>query len=280
MRALRKNDSIGRGREASSAPRRRRLFWFAVGMVAVILALPIGARAQTTLTIAAAISLRDAMPKLVRHFSSKGYSVTVTYGASGKLRRQVEGGAPIDVVVFASAQHVDLLAQRGLLVDGSRRVIATNSLVLIGPKGSPPLTFETIERVPKGEMIAIGEPDSVPAGRYARDALIALGKWQDLQGRVVFGGHVAAVLQYARRGEVAAAVVYATDVAGVADVVVLDRAKGSWSPRVETVAAAVKGGNTRGAQAFLELVASDQGRAVLAAHGFGPPDTEVAEAKP
>jgi molybdate transport system substrate-binding protein len=240
------------------------------------------ARAASAFTIAAAVSLRAAMPEVVKEFEKQypAPAVTVTYGASGQLRQQVEAGGPIDVVVFASAEHVDLLAERGLIVAGTRRVVASNSLVLVGPAGAAPLTFATIDRLPAGEMLAIGEPRSVPAGHYAREALQALGKWETMRDRLVFGGHVAAVLQYARRGEAGAAIVYSTDVQGVDGVVVLDRASGAWAPQVETVAAAVKGGEVEKARVFLDLLASRRGSAIFAAHGFGAPAAEVAEKKP
>jgi molybdate transport system substrate-binding protein len=222
------------------------------------------------------------MPEMIEAFRREhgGGEVTVSYGASGKLRQQIEAGAPIDVAVFASAQQVDLLVERGDAVDGTRQVIATNSLVLIGPRGTAPLTFANIDSAAASEMIAIGEPDSVPAGHYARQALRGLGKWEALQGRLVYGGHVAAVLQYARRGEVAAAVVYSTDAQGVEDIVVLDRATGTWAPRVETVAVAVKGGDETRARALLAFLGSEKAREIFASHGFGPPGTELAEAAP
>lgn len=218
------------------------------------------------------MSLRNVLPPMVEAFrkSTGAGEITVTYGASGDLRKQVEGGAPIDAVVFASASDVDLLAERGQIA-GGKRVIASNSLVLIGPKGGAPLTFQTIDTVPAKEHIAIGDPKTVPAGRYAQQALEALGKWNAVQDRIVLGGHVAAVLQYARRGEVAAAVVYGTDVIGVEDVVVLDKASGDWAPRIETVAGVIQGGKEDAAGAFLDFLGTEAGRAIFAAHGFLPP---------
>jgi len=278
--------SLSKGQTA--AQRRRRvgaLPWrigTAIVAMFVTVAVAPGARAESGLTVAAAISLRDALPEFVTQFekANPGVPVTVTYGASGQLRQQVEAGAPIDVVVFASAEHVDLLAKRGLAVAGTRRVVATNSLVLIGPTGAAPLTFATVDRLPAGEMLATGEPQSVPAGHYAREALQALGKWEAMRGRLVFGGHVAAVLQYARRGEAGAAIVYSTDVQGVDGIVVLDRAAGAWAPQVETVAVVVKGGDVARGGAFLDLLASPRGSEIFAAHGFGAPAAEVAEKKP
>jgi molybdate transport system substrate-binding protein len=225
-------------------------------------------------TIAAAASLRAAMPELVRSFEAgrPGKHVVATFGASGDVKKQVEGGAPIDAVVLAAARPVDELAAKGIVDAASRRVLATNALILIGPRGGPPLTFATLDALPAGEHVAIGDPGAVPAGDYARSYLTALGKWDALQSKLVLGGDVAAVLAYARRGEVAAAVVYRTDARGVPDVVVLDEARGPAVPRAEVVAAVVHG--ARGAELaaqFLGFASSPAGQRVFADFGFGAP---------
>ncbi|HTJ80976.1 MAG TPA: molybdate ABC transporter substrate-binding protein, partial [Polyangiaceae bacterium] len=218
--------------------------------VGALLASTVGCRGseagETEVTIAAAASLRGSMPELVDRFHSKrpGVKVAVTYGASGDLQKQVEGGAPIDAVVFAARGPVDELVKKGLVDEGSVAVVAHNTLVLVGPKrrgpdAPPPLTFATLERIGEGDHVAIGDPGAVPAGRYAQTALERLGEWRALQGKIVFGGDVGAVLQYARRGEVVAAVVYATEARGVSDIEVLDVAKGEWAPRPEVVSGIV-----------------------------------------
>ncbi len=220
---------------------------------------------------AVASSLRHVMPELVRTFVEQDgeTEIVVTYGGSGTLREQVEAGAPIDAVIFAGGPPVDQLIEGGHADAKSRRIVATNRLVLIGPRGSAPIRFETIERVPAGEMIAIGDPISVPVGSYAAEAFRNLGKWEALQDRLVFGGRVAAVLAYARRGEVAAAVVYRTDARGLEDVVVLDEARGAWAPRPEVVAAVTNGGVAAArAHAFLDFLGSPRGREILERYGF------------
>jgi molybdate transport system substrate-binding protein len=226
------------------------------------------------ITLAAAASLRGVLPELSRVYqaSHPGTHVTATYGASGDLKKQVEGGAPVDAVLFAAARPVDELVAAGHVEAASRRVIATNTLVLIGPRGGKPVTFATLDTLPAGEHIAIGDPGAVPAGEYARAWLRSLGKWDALQGRLLLGGDVAAVLAYARRGEVAAAVVYRTEARGIADVVVLDEARGPGAPRPEVVAGVVHGARGAGeAGVFLGFVGSPEGQRVLADFGFGPP---------
>lgn len=224
--------------------------------------------------LATAASMRVVMPDLIAAYAAKDPDTKIlpTYGSSGELRKQVEGGAPIDGVLFASSKPVDDLIKIGKMDGGARRVIATNKLVLIGPKGAKPLTFATLGSIPQGEKLAIGDPGAVPAGQYARDVLQKKGVWDALQGRLVLGSDVAAVLAYARRGEVAGAIVYRTDALEVADVVVLDEATGDWSPRAEVVAGIVKGARgEEGARKFIAFAASPEGQKILASRGFGIP---------
>jgi len=220
-------------------------------------------RSEAPPMVAAAASLRNAMPALIEGF---GQPVAVTYGGSGTLRQQVEGGAPIDAVIFAAPDPVDDLISKGLADSSTRVRLATNDLVLITPSSSSAFTWNTLASLPPGEKLALGEPGAVPAGRYARLALIELGSWDGLQDRIVFAGDVGAVLAYARRGEVAVAAVYATDVRGIDDVVVVDRWTGS--PKPEIVGAAIR--EDARARAFLQYVASPAGAAILSQFGFGP----------
>ncbi|HJZ83944.1 MAG TPA: molybdate ABC transporter substrate-binding protein [Polyangia bacterium] len=236
----------------------------------VVAPAPSTRAAAREITLAAAASLRNVLPPLIKAYG--GPAPVVSYGSSGDLRKQVEGGAPIDGVLFASADPVDALIKAGLADPATRRVIATNQLVLIGPKGGRPLTFATLDKLPKGELLAVGEPNSVPVGQYARAALSKLGKWKALEGRMVFGGDVAAVLAYARRGEVAAAIVYRTDIRGIEDVVLLDQARGDWAPRTEIVVAVTRGGDSAaGARAFLTFLSTPVAQKILREHGFGAP---------
>lgn len=229
---------------------------------------------EPALSVGAAMSLRAVMPPLMEGFraANGGAELQGAYDASGSLRKKVEAGAPIDVLVSADAATIDALIQ-GDHVDGAtRRQVATNTLVLIGPKGAKPLTFASIEKLPAGEMLAIGEPGAVPAGRYAKEAFEKLGKWEALTGRIVFAGDVGAVLNYARRGEVAAAVVYRTEIRGLDDVVVLDQASGDWAPTARVVAGAVKGSHdAKRAAAFVEFLGSAPAQKTFADFGFGPP---------
>ena len=226
----------------------------------------------TEVTVAAATSLREVMPALVRAYEARypARHVSVTYGASGDLEKQVLGGAPIDAVLFAGARPVDALVAAGKVARESRRVLASNAIVLVGPRGGRPLTFATLPSLPANERLAIGDPRTVPAGEYAREYLTSLGEWDGLEDRLVLGSNVAAVLMYARRGEALAAVVYRTELRGMSDLVVLDEARGAGAPRPEVVGGTVKGGHAI-AEEFIRFVASADGTKILASFGFGEP---------
>jgi molybdate transport system substrate-binding protein len=253
----------------------KRLF---VATLAVGSVLAPGGRAasdpERAITLAAAASLRSVLPDLVKAFQdAQGRpAIQVSYGASDALRAQVEAGAPVDAVLFAAPKDVDSLIEKGLADRATRRVIATNRLVLVGPRDGPAVSFATLTSLPADARIAIGDPRSVPAGRYAKQALDALGSWDTLAPRFVLGADVSGVLAIVRRGEASAGIVYETDARGIAEVRVLDRAAGSWAPRVELVAAVVAGAAAAdGARRFLDFIVSQRGRAAFAERGFGPP---------
>ena len=247
--------------------------------LAGILILGLAACSETALdrpdlTLAAAASLRQVMPAAIDAFTAEtGWrSIEVTYGASGDLRRQVEGGAPIDLVVLASAEAVDALITDGFGDPESRRVVAGNRLALVGPPASSPLTFATLSRLPGDARLAVGDPRTVPAGQYARQALENLESWTDLEDRIVLGGHVASVLAYVRRGEVDAAIVYETDVDDLVDVEVWEVAAGDWAPDPQVVAA-VTNSDSKDAHRLLDFLTSAKGQQIFLTFGFDPPDS-------
>ena len=128
------------------------------------------------LAVGSATSLRAAMPKLIDAYESShpGHEVVATYAASGELKNQVLAGAPLDVLCLAGATPLDDLIKAGRVDPASRQVLASYNLVLVGKRGGPHLTFDTLlSALPPGERLAVGDPRTVPAGEYARDYLRA-----------------------------------------------------------------------------------------------------------
>jgi molybdate transport system substrate-binding protein len=166
------------------------------------------------LMVSAAASLSDAFKEIGRTFEAAkpGAKVVFNFTASGPLLQQIAHGAPVDVFASADQETMDRAAAQALIVRDTRVTIASNLLVLAVPisaaaipKSLKDLTGDAYRR------IAIGNPTSVPAGRYAREALDAAGMTDALQDKLIFGDSVRQVLAYVARGEVDAGFAYRTD---------------------------------------------------------------------
>jgi molybdate transport system substrate-binding protein len=236
----------------------------------------VSAQAQE-LTISAAVSLKEAFMELGRVFegAQKRTRLLFNFGASGGLARQIAGGAPVDVFASAGLKEMLELEQKGLVVPGSRVNFAGNEVVLITPAAGPfrPNTFSDLVRS-EIRKIAVGNPATVPAGRYAKQALKKLRLWEPLKDKLVFAENVRQVLDYVVRNEVDAGLVYATDaIAKSMELKIpVPAPEGSHSPIVYPLAA-VKGGERESlARAFIALVVSKEGQRILGRHGFKPPE--------
>ncbi len=245
------------------------------GLIAISLALGCQSKqAANEIVLGAATSMRHVFPRLIAEYEKNhpGEKIVATYGASGDVARQVQAGAGMDLVVFAGKAPLDKLVESGHVDAATVTIVGTNELVLVGSERSPKLTFATLDLLPANERLAIGDPKTVPVGQYAREALEHLFVWDKLQSRVVFGANVAAVLAYLEQGEVAAAIVYRTEIQNIKGVVMLDVAKGSWAPRPEIWAGVVvQSHNRRVAQEYANFLVSTDGKRILGEFGFGPP---------
>jgi molybdate transport system substrate-binding protein len=162
--------------------------------------------------VSAAASLTDALREIGTQFmrDNPGIHLRFNFGASGLLQRQIEQGAPVDVFASAGVKEMDALEKEHDLAAGTRRDFASNRLVLIAPKGSKLQDWSQLAG-PSVHRIAIAQPESVPAGRYARSTLEHRGLWDSVQARLVFGQNVRQVLTYVVNGDVDAGMVFATD---------------------------------------------------------------------
>lgn len=170
-----------------------------------------GAQAQQ-LTVSAASSLTDVFKQIAQRFEATHPSTTVRLntGGSGMLVQQIIAGAPVDVLVSADTDTVQRGIAQGVLDAATRVDIARNRLVLVTPLEGTINTAEALAQ-PQIKRIAVGKPASVPAGRYAQQALQAAKLWVALQPKLVYADNVRQALDYVARGEVQAALVYATD---------------------------------------------------------------------
>lgn len=223
------------------------------------------------MTISAAASLTNAFNELVGIFEKAhpGLKVNVNYAASNPLLRQIMAGAPVDVFASADQGTMDDAVKEKVVNPETRKNFAANDLVLIVPKnGKRPENLAALQDMGK---IAIGNPDSVPAGRYARAALEKVGLWDKLSPHFIQGASVRQVLDYVARGEVDAGFVYRTDAMQQKDNVELVMVVDGHDPVTYPIAVAETGSNPAAGQEFINFVLSPAGQEVLEKYGFSKP---------
>jgi molybdate transport system substrate-binding protein len=190
-------------------------------LLPALLPAPRPARAQgtATTTVFAAASLAEGLNALAATWAAQGHPAPrLVLAASSALARQIEQGAPADIFASADEAWMDHLQQRGLIATATRRTPLGNTLVLVAPATAPdPATPVAPDAIaarlgPRGRL-AVADPAHVPAGRYARDALQALGQWDTLEPRLARAENVRAALLLVERGEAPLGIVYATDAA-------------------------------------------------------------------
>lgn len=249
----------------------------------VVMAWFTGASAaeKRELLVSAAISLKEPLQQIGARFEHDHPDVKVAFnlGASGVLQQQIEQGAPVDVYVSAALKQMDGLEAKGLIVPESRHSLAMNAVVLVIPAASRshPLAFKDLTK-PEVKLIAIGNPQTVPAGEHARAILTSVGLWDTLQPRLILTANVRQTLAYVVRGEVDAGLVYATDAqsAGEAVRVVAVAPEGSHAP-VQYLIAVLKASQQPAlATVFVNLALGEVGQQILKAHGFLPSSKTVA----
>lgn len=229
------------------------------------------AKAQE-LTIAAAASLEKCLTQeLIPLFQEKFPNVTIqgTYDSSGKLQTQIEEGAEVDLFFSAAAKQMDALTESGLIEGETVKNLLENKIVLIVPTGEES-AYTSFEDIKNAEIIALGDPESVPAGQYAREALTNLNLWEEVSAKASFGTNVTEVLNWVSEGSAEAGIVYATDAAQKPDqvAVVAEAPKDSYKKAVYP-AGIVKGcKNQAAARSFLEFLQSDEAAAVFVKNGF------------
>lgn len=226
------------------------------------------------LTVSAASSLSNAFKELAPAFEARhpGTKLQFNFAASDALLAQIAKGAPVDVFASADAETMDKAQAQQLLAAGTRRNFVSNSLVLITPTDSP-LTLKTLADLarPEVQRVAMGKPEAVPAGRYAKGALEAAGQWPAVAPKAVFAINVRQALDYVARAEAQAGFVYATDAAVQQDKVKLAFTVPTDLPIRYPIAAVAGAPNPAGARQFLDFVVSPDAQSVLARHGFRKP---------
>jgi molybdate transport system substrate-binding protein len=225
-----------------------------------------------TILVAAAASLKNSYDKdLIPLFQQKYPWITVegTYDSSGKLQTQIEAGLAADVFMSAAPTQMNALVDKNLVSKESVKPLLENKIVLIKTAGSttPVTSFETITAA---TTIALGDPASVPAGQYAREAFTSLGIWDAALAKASLGTNVTEVLNWVGEGSAEVGVVYATDAASSSKVEIIAEAPaGSLAQKVVYPVGIVSvSTHQKEAQLFIDFLASEEGLSVFKKYGF------------
>ena len=240
---------------------------------AIAAALLAAAPAAADTLVFAAASTTNALTEVAELYRARaGAKVVCSFAASSALARHIEYGAPAAIYVSASREWMDYLADRGLIAPGSRGELVRNRLALVAPLDSqvraavgPGLALAAL--IGKGRL-ALADPDHVPAGIYARQALESLGLWVAAEGKLARLANVRVALALVERGEVPLAVVYRTDAVASAKVRLIGLFPADSHVPIVYSVGLVAEHTDAAARRFLEFLRGPEARAVLARHGF------------
>ena len=230
--------------------------------------------ADRPVLVFAAASLRTALTDVAADWeAATGTPVTLSFAGSSALARQIEAGAPADVFVSANVAWMDALAADGLIDPDTRRDVVTNRLVVIAHGDAAP--DQSITALPDrlgDHRMAVALVDAVPAGQYARQALMALGVWDALADRLAQTDNVRAALALVARGETPYGIVYATDAAAEPQVTAVADVPTDSHAAIVYPAAVVADSAHPQAAAFVDHLVTASAGVRFLAHGFGLPE--------
>lgn len=225
----------------------------------------------TEIMISAAASMKDSLTELQKTYATKKPEVklTLNFGASGTLQQQIEKGAPTDLFISAGKSQMEALEKKNLIIKDTKVNLLGNDLVLVTGKDNNKVTsLEDLTKATVGK-ISIGTPESVPAGKYAQEALKNLKLLDSLQPKFVLAKDVTQVLNYVETGNVDAGFVYRSDAQGSTKVkVVTVVPENSHSPIVYPAAVITATKNKQVTEDFLKFLQSSEAQQVFAKYGF------------
>lgn len=224
-----------------------------------------------TMLVAAAASLKSCFEdELIPMFEEKHPKIKVdaTYDSSGKLQTQIEEGADVDVFMPAAMKQINALDEKELIVKESIVNLLENKIVLIVPKDSDN-KITSFEEILKADTVAVGDPESVPAGQYAKEVFENLGMWDEVSSKSSLGTNVTEVLNWISEGSADAGVVYSTDAILNENVTIAAEApEGSVSPVIYPVGIVKSSTKQESAKLFVEFLSSEEALSVFEKYGF------------
>lgn len=243
-----------------------------------MLAVPLTARAQktetATVTVFAAASLKNALDEAAAAYTAaSGNMVSASYAASSALAKQIEQAAPADIFISADLEWMDDLDRKGLVAKTTRHNLLGNTLVLVAPASSTLALkiepgFGLAGALGEGRL-AVGDVKSVPAGRYAKASLEALGVWASVEGKLAPAENVRAALALVAQGEAPLGIVYKTDAAPEPKVKVIGEfPESSHAPIIYPIAMTARAEQSAAARSLLAFLRAPEAAAIFTKHGF------------
>ncbi len=232
------------------------------------------ARAGDTVTVFAAASTTNAVTDIGRLFTRKKMGIVKTsFASSSTVATQIENGAPANIFISANKKWMDYLAKKKRIDPATRFNLLGNRIVLIAPADSKIVKVTVkagfdLSRLLGNGMLAMGNPDYVPAGIYGRQALETLDVWKSVRSRVARARNVRAALALVERGEAPLGVVYATDAAITNQVRIVGMFPQNSHPPIVYPVALVSGNETPSAKKFLQFLKTPAARSVFEKYGF------------
>jgi molybdate transport system substrate-binding protein len=253
---------------------RRGALVFALAMTLTQVGLESGASAQgKELVVFAAASLKTALDAINQRFEhDAARKVTASYAASSALAKQIEAGAPADIFISADLDWMDYLARKSLIQPQTRFNLLANKLVLIAPADSK-LSIEIGENFPLAKALgdgrlAMADPNAVPAGKYGKASLEALGVWTSVAAKIAPAENVRAALLYVARRETPLGIVYQTDAAAEPGVKIVGTFPDNTHPPIIYPAALTASASNPDAASYLAFLKSPAARSLFQDQGF------------
>jgi molybdate transport system substrate-binding protein len=223
------------------------------------------------LNISAAASLKEAMTDIQGEFKKVKPNVTLTvnYGASGSLQQQIEQGAPCDIFISAGQSQMKALNFKSLLLDNTVKDLVKNDLVLVGPKDTT-ITGLSDLNTDKVKKIAVGEPKSVPAGKYADEVFTSLGIKDAVNSKLVFAKDVKEVLAWSTSGNTEVGFVYKSDALSSPNSKIIETiAADKHSPITYPIGIIKATKNADASKAFEDFLFTDTCKVIFEKYGYG-----------
>lgn len=242
--------------------------------IALVSSLTVQAVAAEKITVFAAASLTNALQEIATEYQkTQGVEVVSSFASSSTLARQIEQGAPADMFISADQQWMNYAIDKQLMVTETRYTLLGNELVLIAAKSAKQDKIDINQQTDwvkllNGSRLAVGDPDHVPAGIYAKEALQHLGAWNVLEPQLARANNVRSAMVLVERGEAPLGIVYGSDAVASDKVKVVGVFPEESHQPVEYPMAIVKQRQTPAVSAFYDYLKGPQATAIFERFGF------------